>query len=251
MADSKAYTYQDFWEMRGRQSIWVTRNISYRMGAVVALLAARLGITPNVISILSGMITVASALLAFYMGQDNGWAGVILIVGLQIGYAFDCADGPLARATGGGSSFGMLLDKMVDLSSGMIFPCILAFGAGHYYFPFYSHRPDYTLWVILLVLIIRVFLNVLLWLKELVVYDADRLMEDPRGHTLWWRIKKAVSLYIDEPVYRFGIALAWTIGWFWEFAIVYSIGIFAINLVYLAASKKEMDAMDRKKSLEA
>ena len=215
---------------------------------MIALWASRIGVTPNMISMLSAGITVSSALLAFYIGQSNWWSGVVLIIGLQIGYAFDCADGPLARVTGWGSSFGVLMDKISDLSSGMAFPCILAFGAGHYFFPYFSHKPDYTLRVLLLVLIIRVILSVFMWLKELVVYSADRLKEDPRRVTLWWRLKKGVSLYLDEPVYRLGISVAWAVGWFWEFAIFYSIGIFLITLVYLASSKREMDQMDREKS---
>ena len=248
VTDKDEYTYNDFWEMRGRQSIWVTRNVSYRVGAWIAYYAYKLGLSPNTISLLSGLITVLSAMLAIWIGQGSWVAGVVLVLGLQIGYAFDCADGPLARATGGGSSFGMLMDKLVDLSSGMIFPCVLAYGAGHYYCPYYDNRPDYTLRILLLVLIIRVFLNVLLWLKELMIYEADRLKEDPREHNLWWKIKKAVSIYIDEPVYRFLIAVAWSLGYFWEFSMVYSLGIFLIILVYVASTKREMDAMDRKAS---
>ena len=248
MADRKRYTYNDFWEMRGRQSIWFTRNISYRLGAAVAVVASRLGVTPNMISLLSGVITIFSTMLAVYLGQGSWVAGVALILGLQIGYAFDCADGPLARATGQGSSFGSLIDKITDLSSGMVFPCVMAYGAGHVYYELSDLRPDYTLRVLLSVLILRVILNVLLWLKELVVYSADRLKEDTRRHTLWWRVKKTVSLYIDEPVYRFCIGLAWSVGWFWEFIIIYSVGIFFVTLVYLFSSKKEMDQMDRQKS---
>lgn len=249
MADSKEYTYHDFWEMRGRQTIWFTQHIGYRLGAGVALIASRTGVTPNMISALSAIITVGSTILAGYFGVGSWLGGVILVLGLQLGYAFDCADGPLARATGQGSSFGILFDKICDLSSGMIFPCVLAYGAGHFYYQVSeNYRPDYTLRVLLMVLILRVILSVLMWIKELIVYDANRLKVDPRGHTWWWRMKKAVSLYIDEPVYRLGISLAWCVGWFWEFIIIYSVGIFLIELVYLAASKKEMDAMDRKKS---
>ena len=245
---SKKYSYSDFWEMRGRQSIWFTRNVGYRLGAAVAVMASRLGITPNMVSLLSAAITIFTTMLAVYIGQGSWAAGVVMIIGLQIGYAFDCADGPLARATGQGSSFGSLIDKISDLSSGMIFPCVMAYGAGHYFYQLSDSRPDYTLRVLLLVLILRVILSVMLWLKELVVYKADRLKEDPREHTLWWRAKKAVSIYIDEPVYRFGIGLAWSVGLFWKFIIIYSVGIFVINLVYLFSSKKEMDEMDRQKS---
>ena len=244
----KKYSYKDFWEMRGRQSIWFTKNIGYRLGAGVAVLASRLGITPNLVSLLSAAITIFTTMLAVYIGQGSWVAGTVMIIGLQIGYAFDCADGPLARATGQGSSFGSLMDKISDLSSGMVFPCVMAYGAGHFYYQLFDLRADYTLRVLLIVLILRVILSVMLWLKELVVYRADRLKEDPRGHTLWWRAKKVVSLYIDEVVYRLGIAAAWAVGLFWEFIIIYSVGIFVITLVYLFSSKREMDEMDRQKS---
>lgn len=251
MTGTKKYTYHDFWEMRGRQTIWFTQHIGYRLGAGVALIASRIGMSPNVISVFSATITVASTMLAVYFGLGTWAAGLSLVIGLQLGYAFDCADGPLARATGQGSSFGVLMDKVADLSSGMVFPCIMAYGAGHFFYRWGGEQRDFTLRVLLVVLILRVILSVMMWLKELVVYDADRLKIDPRGRTIWWRLKKAVSLYIDEPVYRLGISLAWCVGLFWEFIILYSAGIFLIALLYLAASKKEMDAMDRRKSLQA
>jgi phosphatidylglycerophosphate synthase len=183
-------------------------------------------------------------MLAVYIGQGHWTASVILIVGLQVGYAFDCADGPLARATGQSSSFGILMDKLVDLSSGMIFPCIIAYGAGHFYF---NGNPS-TVKVLISILILRVVHSVMMWMKELVVYKADRLKNDPRNQTLWWKVKKAVSLYIDEPIYRFGVAVAWSFSCFWEFFVPYNIGVFVIALVYLFSSKKEMDQMDRRKS---
>lgn len=245
ISDKVSYTYDDFWAMRGRQSMWVTQHVSYRLGAYVALWASKLRVSPNMISLMSAAITVLTTLCVFYMGKNHPWSGVLLIFGLQLGYVFDCADGPLARVTGQGSSFGVLLDKISDLGSGMVFPCIMAFAAGHYYFPYFANKPDYTLRVLLCVLFLRVTLSVWMWLKELVVYQADRTQSDPRKHNLWWRLKKAVGIYIDEPVYRLGIAVAWIIGWFWEFIILYSAGIFIIIIVYMLSSKKEMDAMDQ------
>lgn len=238
--------FRDFWQMRGRQSIWVTRNISYRFGAMIAMAASRLGISPNILSLLSAVITFCSCALAVYLEQGTWLAGVVVIVGLQLGYAFDCADGPLARATGRQSSFGSLLDKICDLSSGMVFPCVLAYGAGHYYYQgVVEAEMDYTLRVLLAVIILRSILNVLLWLKELVIHQASRLEEDTRERNLWWRAKKITSLYIDEPVYRLGIGLAWSLDWFWEFIIIYSIGILIITVIYLLSSKKEMDLADK------
>ncbi|MFK7911773.1 MAG: CDP-alcohol phosphatidyltransferase family protein [Akkermansiaceae bacterium] len=245
MMDSKNYTYEDFWEMRGKQSMWFTLNVSYRLGAYVALWASKLGLNPNSISLLSAAITVFTPFLVYLMGADNLFAGPVLIIGLQLGYIFDCADGPLARVTGQGSSFGILMDKISDLGSGMLFPCVMAYAAGHYYCPYVEGRPDYTLRILLCVLFLRVTLSVWMWLKELVLYKADRTRLDLRSHGWWWRLKKAVGIYIDEPVYRLGISIAWIVGLFWEFIILYSAGIFIIIIVYILSSKKEMDAMDR------
>jgi phosphatidylglycerophosphate synthase len=245
MAETKKYTYNDFWEMRGQQSIWFTRNISYRMGAVVALCASRIGVAPNMISLLSGAITIFSAMLAVYVGQGSWVAGVVLTLGLQIGYAFDCADGPLARATGQGSSFGSLLDKITDLSSGMLLPCILAYGIVISHLELPGGWCDFHLGILTLFLALRATLSVLMWMKELVIYNADRLIEDTRRRNLWWNLKKTVSLYIDEPVYRLGIALAWCLGLFWEFIVIYGFGVFMITVLYIVSSQKEMNAMDR------
>lgn len=242
------HTYTDFWNARGRQSMWCTQNFSYRMGAWIALAAWKLKIPPNGLSIMSAVITVSAPFAAYLLGQGTVFSAVVLLLGLQLGYVFDCADGPLARVTGQGSSFGVLMDKISDLGSGMVFPCIMAFAAGHYYCPHVQGKPDYTLRVLLSVLFLRVTLSVWMWLKELVVYKADRTQEDPRKHNWWWRVKKAVGIYIDEPVYRLGISVAWIVSWFWEFIILYSAGIFVIIIVYIISSKKEMDAMDRKRS---
>ncbi|MBT8036561.1 MAG: CDP-alcohol phosphatidyltransferase family protein [Verrucomicrobiae bacterium] len=251
MNTKKTYSYNDFWQMHGRQSIWVTRNVSYRFGAVLALLASKMGVTPNMISILSASITVISACLVIGMGQESWLAGVILIVGLQLGYAFDCADGPLARATGQGSSFGSLSDKMADLSSGMIFPCALAYGTDGYHVMVGSTPISMGLGLLTLFLTARATLCVLMWLKESVIHKSDRLREDKRRKNLWWRLKKTMSLYIDEPIYRLAIALAWCAGLFWEFIMIYGAGIALITFVYIVSSKKEMDAMDREKVLRS
>lgn len=239
-------TFRQLFEMRASQSMWVTRHFSYRLGALVAMAASRLGLSPNVLSLASAAITFCSCVLGMYMEQGTWLAGIVVIVGLQIGYACDCADGPLARATGRESSFGSLLDKVCDLSSGMVFPCVLAYGAGHYYYRgIVEPEMDYTLRVLLIVVISRAVLSVLLWFKEMLLHRGKRLRESTHEPNLWWRVKRGIGLVIDEPVYRFGIGLAWALDWFWEFAILYTIGIFLITIVYLISSKREMDLADK------
>jgi len=245
MGQKRKYSYSDFLKMRGQQSIWITRNVSYRIGAVLALISSRMGITPNMISVLSACITLLSAVVAVYFGQGYWVAGVVLLVGLQLGYAFDCADGPLARVTGQGSSFGALSDKLADLSSGILLPCILVYGVSPLIVHWHGSSWNLSLAVTALFITIRTSLAVLMWLKELVMYKADRLREDSREHNLSWKIKKIVSLFIDEPVYRLLIAVAWFFGYYWEWMILYGTGVLMITLLYIVSSKKEMDAMDR------
>ncbi|MGB2185902.1 MAG: CDP-alcohol phosphatidyltransferase family protein [Akkermansiaceae bacterium] len=239
-------TFRDFLGMRATQSMWATKHLSYRLGAAIALAASRLGLSPNMLSLASAAITFLSCVLAVYLEQGTWLAGIVVILGLQIGYAFDCADGPLARVIGRESSFGSLLDKVCDLSSGMVFPCVLAYGAGHYYYKgVVEPEMDYTLRVLLIVVISRAVLSVLLWFKEMLLHQGKRLKEHSREKNLWWRIKRGIGLAIDEPVYRLGIGVAWALSWFWEFVIIYTIGIFFITIVYLVTSKREMDIADK------
>lgn len=242
---SKQYSYNDFWEMRGRQSIWFTRNIGYRIGALIAWLCSRVGITPNTISIISGSITVISALLALYLGTGHFVGCMILILGLQIGFAFDCADGPLARATGQGSSFGSIFDKMADLSSGILMPSILAYGSGGYEWEIGGSARDISLVLLALFLTAKSVLCVSMWLKEEIMHRTDRLREDNRNHGWWWKIKKTASLSIDEPIYRLLIAISWSVGVFWEFVIFYGAVVWVITILYIVSSKREMDEMDK------
>jgi phosphatidylglycerophosphate synthase len=90
-------------------SIYVNRPL----GRFVAAAAYRLGRTPNQVTAVSaGFSLVAIVLLA---AVPSSWAlGVVIAVLLAAGYAFDSADGQLARLRGGGSAAGEWLDHVVD-----------------------------------------------------------------------------------------------------------------------------------------
>ena len=57
---------------------------------------------------------------------------------------------------------------------------------------------DYTLRVLLAVIILRSILNVLLWLKELVVHQASRLAVRTRGNAYSLVARQAIG----RPLYR-------------------------------------------------
>jgi CDP-diacylglycerol--glycerol-3-phosphate 3-phosphatidyltransferase len=87
-------------------------NWARRWGATViqpiALFLARLGLTPNTITVLGFLMTAAVAVV-LATGRTQ-LAGVLLIGTL----AFDAVDGTLARLMGTASRFGAFLDSTLD-----------------------------------------------------------------------------------------------------------------------------------------
>lgn len=77
------------------------------LGLRIALLAKRLGITPNVITIVSVFAGVAAGHLFYY---DDILINILGILCLSLGSTLDSADGQLARMTGQCSEFGRILD---------------------------------------------------------------------------------------------------------------------------------------------
>lgn len=90
-------------------SVYVNR----RVGRVLAAVAFRWGLTPNQVTGISALHTFA-ALLLLVLLPAQWWTGVIVAVLLALGYAWDSADGQLARLSGGGTLAGEWLDHFVD-----------------------------------------------------------------------------------------------------------------------------------------
>ncbi len=90
-------------------SRYVNRPLGRRLAAVGWLL----GLTPNMITAISAAFSFAGiAVLALV--RPTLWSGIVVCAALVVGYAFDAADGQLARLRGGGSHAGEWLDHMVD-----------------------------------------------------------------------------------------------------------------------------------------
>lgn len=90
-------------------SIYVNRKV----GRYLAAAAYRLGLTPNMVTMVSALFTFSGiALLA--LAQPSWVVGVSVWLLLALGYAFDSADGQVARLRGGGSPSGEWLDHVVD-----------------------------------------------------------------------------------------------------------------------------------------
>ena len=89
-------------------------NVRGYLEAIVRPLA-KAGVTPNTITVLGLLISLAGAYL-FYLNEQF-WAAIVLLIGSLI----DALDGTLARMTGKTSRFGAFLDSTFDrISDGAV-----------------------------------------------------------------------------------------------------------------------------------
>ena len=241
-----ALTYTDFWRYRGRQSFWLTRQVSYRIGSVLALLASRLGLSPHAVTVLSFLTGVGGALAVAAQPQlPLPLAGAFLFVMLHLAYGLDCADGVLARATRRTSLSGGLLDKCADLLGSMLIPGILgiaAFGTQATWADDFSHA--FLIWWSVSP---RLALTTVTWLKESMTPEIDRKgSDDARDHTLFWKLKKFAGNLQDDVIYRSGMALSWAFGCYWDFILVFQSYCCLLLIVYLITSYREVAAAERR-----
>ena len=87
--------------------------VNRRAGRFLAAWAYRRGLTPNAVTGISAAFTFTGIALIATV-EPAWWSGVLVWLALAIGYAFDSADGQVARLQGGGSTSGEWLDHVVD-----------------------------------------------------------------------------------------------------------------------------------------
>lgn len=90
-----------------------SRFVNRRIGRHLAAVAFHLGMTPNQVTAVSAAFSLAG-ILTVALAEPAWWVGVLVASALALGYAFDSADGQLARLRGGGSPAGEWLDHVVD-----------------------------------------------------------------------------------------------------------------------------------------
>ena len=94
--------------MTGASRERARRAVSDYVELPVARLMERVGLTPNLVTLIGLLIAVGGAWL---VAVGQWWAGGIVVL---FGGVFDMFDGALARMTGRASKFGALLDSVVD-----------------------------------------------------------------------------------------------------------------------------------------
>jgi phosphatidylglycerophosphate synthase len=96
----------------GRGPAYV-RYVNRRFGRPFAAIAYLLGMSPNSVTAVSGLLTFCGIGLLATATPGTG-VGAVVAALLLVGFALDSADGQLARLTGGGSLSGEWLDHVVD-----------------------------------------------------------------------------------------------------------------------------------------
>lgn len=97
----------------GRGAPAYSLYVNRRLGRYLAAWAFRAGLTPNHVTLISAICTFA-AIAGLATLPATAWLGLAVTVLLALGYAFDSADGQVARLRGGGSAAGEWLDHVVD-----------------------------------------------------------------------------------------------------------------------------------------
>jgi phosphatidylglycerophosphate synthase len=95
-----------------------TRFVNRPAGRLFAALAYRSNITPNQVTVLSGLFTLP-ALAAVALVPPGPVMSVAVCAGLVLGFALDSADGQLARSRRTESAAGEWLDHVVDAAKVM------------------------------------------------------------------------------------------------------------------------------------
>jgi phosphatidylglycerophosphate synthase len=118
------------------------------LGAALAATAYRWRLAPTVLTLvnlvlgLTVSVTVTVLAQPVVDGRVPAWAvGLFALVGWQLAYAFDCADGMLARATGQTSSAGARTDILTDVALTIALLTALSSVT-------VAQRPDTPVWLV-------------------------------------------------------------------------------------------------------
>lgn len=124
--------------------------VSQRLGAAIAAAAANAGMHPTVLTLGSLSAGLLASVAAGFGGvQGRWWLGVLALFGWQLAYAFDCADGQVARVTGKGSPYGARVDVLVDFAvqTGVV-GAVVAVAAARSHIPAFLLGGFATGWVV-------------------------------------------------------------------------------------------------------
>lgn len=97
------------------------------MGRVFAAAAHVVGLSPNLVTCLSALVTMGG-LAAVALWAPAGWTGLVAATGLVVGFGLDSADGQVARLSQRASLSGEWLDHVVDAAKMVLVHTVVLVG---------------------------------------------------------------------------------------------------------------------------
>ena len=129
-APSVAAAYRDLGRAQkpaARSAPAYSRFVNRRLGRLLAAVCFSLGLSPNAVTAISGVLTFSGILVLAI--TEPAWSSGLLVGSLLLlGYAFDSADGQVARLGHVSSPAGEWLDHVVDATKASALPLALAIG---------------------------------------------------------------------------------------------------------------------------
>jgi phosphatidylglycerophosphate synthase len=117
---------------RGRGAPAYSLYVNRPVGRVLAAAANVVSLTPNHVTVISACFTFLGVVLIATVPASLP-LGVVVWLLLAIGYAWDSADGQVARLRGGGSPAGEWLDHVIDSGKIVALPLAVAIGAYRFF----------------------------------------------------------------------------------------------------------------------
>lgn len=213
---------------------WYMRAVNRRLGRAIASVAAEGPLTPDHMTAASFVSFLGG--VALLVGAPPSPAAAVAATGLlQLGFAFDSADGQLARLRGGGTPAGEWLDHVVDSGRHLLFHLAVLVGLHRF-----ADAPDAVLMIPLLfglVVTVRFFAQILA--EQLVRRDPVAAPGSAPRFAAW------IQAPADTGLLNFVVLL-----WPWTSAFVWVYGVLgALNAVLLAATlirrHRELSALGR------
>ena len=133
-------SFHDFYRVNRGGGLY-SEALSQRLGALVAMAAARLRVRPTTLTLANLVIGLVVAVLVITRAANwSAWAGVVALIGWQAAYVLDCSDGQLARVTEQRSPAGARVDILCDVASQIALVAALSTVAWY--------RSDVPVWLV-------------------------------------------------------------------------------------------------------
>jgi phosphatidylglycerophosphate synthase len=206
-----------------------SRFVNRRFGRYLAAGAHRIGLGPDAVTLISAIWTLGAIALLILV-PPAWWLGVVIAVCLLVGYAFDSADGQVARLQGTSSPAGEWLDHMVDATKVSTIP--LAVLIAFYRFDLVD-RGWLLIPLAFTVVSAVLFFGMILTEQLRRAHGSQSLAEDAPGRPSWLRAVLVIPMDYGLLCLSFVLLGAPVV-----FFVVYSLLFVATTAFLLLASAK-------------